>query len=98
MFISSEHAKIFRIVASIYKSAKNVYSITGPILVIFARVEIKVKARVAWEQKWDTLSGFCGLKENHLCITNYKRVVGSKKAKYEKVFFKMIKREALHKF
>ena len=44
---------------------------------ILAKDETKVKSRVAYEQKWDSLAGFYGVKENHVCISDYKLLVGS---------------------
>lgn len=84
-FISSEHAEIFRAVADIYKCAKDVHGISRPIPVILAEDETKVKVREAWKQKWDTLSSFYGIKENHVCITNDKPVIGFGEARYKKV-------------
>ena len=68
-FGNCPRSEIFRVMADIYKSAMDVHGITGdvPISVMLAEDETKVKAGVAWEQKWDTLSGLCGPKENHVC-------------------------------
>lgn len=46
---------------------------------------MKVKSRVAYEPKWDTLVGFCGPKENHICISTYKPIDGSGENGYNKV-------------
>jgi hypothetical protein len=72
-------------VAEVYGHAKLKCKVTGPIRVILAEDETKVKSCVCWEQKWDTLAGFCGPKENHVCIPSYKVVVGSGEPGYEKI-------------
>lgn len=46
---------------------------------------MKVKSKVAQEPKWDTLGGFCGLKENHICICTYKPIVALGEYGYNKV-------------
>lgn len=71
-FIPGEHPEIFAVVASIYKDAKVQHGIEGPIPVILAEDETKVKGRVSWESKWDTLAGFCGPTADHIC-----RLLGS---------------------
>ena len=85
MFVSGEHADIFKSIASIYVDAKAALGISGPIPVILAEDETKVRGRVSWEARWDTLLGFCGPTENHKCITNYKPVVGVGEVGYNKV-------------
>jgi hypothetical protein len=62
-----------------------VHGITGQVPVILAKDETKVKSRVFWEAKWDTLAGFCGPKLNHVCISNYKPVVGTSELGYNKI-------------
>jgi hypothetical protein len=47
--------------------------------------ETMVKARVAYEQKWDTLSSFCGPKTNHEHISGFKLVVGLGVAGYNPI-------------
>ena len=71
-FVSGEHADIFSSIASIYIDAKKVHGISGPIPVTLAEDETKVRSRVSWEARSDTMLGFCGPKEKHTCITNYK--------------------------
>ena len=85
VFVSGEHAEVFRSVAEIYKQAKDMHEIIGPVPVILAKDETKVKSRVAWEAKWDTLAGFCGPWDDHVCIPDYKPVVGSGVGGYNKV-------------
>ena len=75
-FVPGEHVDIFRSVAQIYKQAKETYGILGPIPVILAEDETKVKGRIAWDHRWDTLEGFCGPKDDHICDSNYNVVVG----------------------
>ena len=76
-FIGGEHSEVFASVAEIYKDAKIAHGIVGPVPVILAEDETKVKGKVAWEQKSDTLAGFCGVKENHVCMSGFKPSVGS---------------------
>ena len=76
-FIGGEHSEIFASVAEIYKCAKIAHGIVGPVPVILAEDETKVKGRVAWEQKFDTLAGFCGIEKNHVCVSDFKPIVGS---------------------
>jgi hypothetical protein len=84
-FVPGEHSQIFKAVAQIYADAKKVHGITGPVPVILAEDETKVKSRVAYEQKWDSLAGFCGVKDNHVCISDYKLLVGSGDEGYSRV-------------
>jgi hypothetical protein len=75
-FMLGEHASIFKAVAEIYKAAKEVHGEGGVVPVILAENETKVKQRISWEPKYDTLAGFCGPKSNHSYIPDYKPVVG----------------------
>jgi hypothetical protein len=50
-FILGEHVEIFYAVAEIYRDAKLAHNIVGPVPVILAEDETKVKGRVAWESK-----------------------------------------------
>jgi hypothetical protein len=84
-FTPSKHRQVFQSVAEVYRQAKLKCKVTGPIPVILTEDETKVKSRVCWEQKWDTLAGFCGPKENHVCVPSYKVVVGSGESGYEKI-------------
>ena len=76
-FIPGEHSEIFAAVAQIYRDAKLAHNIVGPVPVILAEDETKVKGRVAWEPKWDTLARFCGPSENHVCVSGFNPIVGS---------------------
>lgn len=71
--------------AEIYKDAKIAHGIVGPVPVILAEDKPKVKGRVAWEQKFDTLNGFCGVKENHVCMSGFKPTVGSGDDSYNSI-------------
>jgi hypothetical protein len=75
-FKPGEHASIFKAVAEIYKTVMEVHGVGGIVLVILAEDETKVKQRISWEPKYDTLAGFCGPKSDHSCISDYKPVVG----------------------
>lgn len=39
---------------------------------------------MTWEAKWDIVVGFCGAKNDNVCQSNFKIVVGDGKAGYEK--------------
>lgn len=65
-FVPDKHAAIFQAVASIYKDAKEAHGILGPVLVILAEDKTKVKARIAYKQKWDTLAGFSRPSSDHV--------------------------------
>jgi hypothetical protein len=58
VFVPNEHAEVFKEIAKIYSNAKEAHENNGPISMILAEDKIKVKSRVAWEAKWDTLAGF----------------------------------------
>ena len=75
-FVSKEPRKIFQCVADIYSKAMIAHSIYGPILVILSEDDTKVKSRSTWEPKFDTLAGFCGPKDNHVCQCGFKPMVG----------------------
>ena len=84
-FLPGEHAEIFAAVASIYRDAKIAHNIVGPVPVILEEDETKVKGRISWESKWDTLAGFCGHKTDHVCITTFKPEVGSGEDGYNNI-------------
>ena len=85
LFILGEHADIFSSIASIYTDAKAVHGISGPIPVILAEDETKVCGRISWEARTDTMLGFCGPKESHTCIADYKPKVGDGHEGYNKL-------------
>jgi hypothetical protein len=84
-FVPGEHREVFRCVAEIYKCAMVVHGVVGPIPVILAEDETKVKPRITWEQKWDVLAGFCGPKDDHVCVSNYKVSIGDGEEGYNKI-------------
>ena len=84
-FLPGEHAQIFAVVAQIYREAKLAHNIVGPVPVILPEDETKVKGRVAWEPKWDTLAGFCGPSENHVCVPGFRPLVGSGEEGYRQL-------------
>jgi len=61
-FVPSEHVVIFKCVAKFYKKTKQVHNIGGPIIVILAKNETKVKSKVSWDSRGDNLIGFYGAK------------------------------------
>jgi hypothetical protein len=84
-FILGEHTALFEGVAKIYSVAKEAHQITGPISVILAEDETKVISRVLWESRSDSLVGFCGPKEGHVCSSTFKPVVGTRQMGYENI-------------
>lgn len=62
------HLEFFACVANIYKVAKEAHGIQGAVLVILVEDETKVKGRVIWDPRSDTLVRFCGCKVDHKCI------------------------------
>jgi len=84
-FVPGEHSEMFGAVARIYADAKIAHNIIGSVPVILAEDETKVKGRMSWEAKWDTLAGFCGPKANHVCITTYKPICGVGEDGYNKI-------------
>jgi hypothetical protein len=73
---------LFVFVAHIYREAKVNHGVEGPILVILAEDETKVKARVSWDARSNGLVGFCGVKENRLCISIFRPHVGNGESGY----------------
>lgn len=80
-----EHRDIFAAFAGIYRDAKNAHGITGQVPIISAEDETKVRSQVSYEQRFDILAGFCGTKENHVCISSYKPLVDNGEASYNKI-------------
>ena len=76
-FLGGEHSEVFASVAEIYKGVKLGHGIVGLIPIILAKDETKVKGRLVWDQKYDTLAGFCGIENNHVCVSNFRLIVGS---------------------
>jgi hypothetical protein len=83
--VFGEHLEVFQFVADIYKKTMVSHGIEGHVPVILAEDETKVKSRITWEPKFDTLAGFCVQKDNHLCIGNFKPIVGIGEAGYNKI-------------
>ena len=84
-FVLGEHVEIFRTVAQIYKNAKAVHGITGHVPIILVEDETKVKGRIAWDHRSDTLVGFYGRKDDHACLSNYCELVGTSDKGYTKI-------------
>ena len=68
--------------ADIYREAKANHGVEGPVPVISAEDETKIKARISWDARSDGLVGFCGVKENHVCISTFKPHVGNGESGY----------------
>lgn len=83
--ISGLHNEIFVAVAGIYKDTKEVHGINGLDLIILVEDETKIKGRVVWESKWDTLIGFYGPFDNDVCVFGFKPVVGSGQSGYKNI-------------
>ena len=75
--VADEHGEIFAALAKIYTNAKTAHGLIGPVPMILVEDKTKVRSRVSYEQQFDSLAGFCGPKENHVCISSYKPSVGS---------------------
>ena len=81
-FTPGEHAEIIVAVEIFYRDAKVTHNIAGPVLIILAEDEMKVKRKVAWEPKIDTLVGFCGPSDYHVCVSGFRPIVGCGEDKY----------------
>ncbi|KAL2636314.1 hypothetical protein R1flu_007793 [Riccia fluitans] len=57
----------FEEVAKILTAAKVLHGITRDVAVFLAEDETRVKPTMRWEARHDTLIGFCGDKDNHVC-------------------------------
>ena len=75
-FISGEHREVFQSVADIYKAAMDHHGLQAPIPVLLVEDKTKIKVRVCWEHRLDALTGFCRSKEDHICISTVKVVLG----------------------
>ncbi|KAL2612447.1 hypothetical protein R1flu_024139 [Riccia fluitans] len=75
----------FEEVAKILTAAKALHGITGGVAVILAKDETWVKPTVRWEARRDTLIGFCGDKDNHVCKMGLEVEVGSGESGYSKI-------------
>ena len=83
--ILSEHVALFEGVAKIYSTAKEGHQITGSIPVILTKDETKVISRITWESRSDSLIGFCGPKEGHVCSSTFKPIVDTGQMGYENI-------------
>ncbi|KAL3678331.1 hypothetical protein R1sor_021287 [Riccia sorocarpa] len=59
------------------EAAKQFHGIECDVLVILAEDETRVKPRVRWEPRRDTLIGFCGQKVEHVCLPVPLHLLGS---------------------
>ena len=84
-FIAGEHASLFAAVANIYREAKSAHGVQGQVPIILAEDETKVKTRISWEARSDGLVGFCGSKEDHICVSSFKPVVGNGESGYDAI-------------
>jgi hypothetical protein len=84
-FVVGEHAAIFQSVAKIYVEAKTTHRVVGPVPVILAEDETKVKTRITWESHSDVLVGFYGSKDGYICLSDFKPTMGNGKVGYERI-------------
>ncbi|KAL2621659.1 hypothetical protein R1flu_001864 [Riccia fluitans] len=75
----------FEEVAKILTVAKALHGITRDVAVILAEDETRVKPTMRWEARRDTLIGFCGDKDNHVCKMGLEVEVGSGESGYSKI-------------
>ncbi|KAL3695382.1 hypothetical protein R1sor_009458 [Riccia sorocarpa] len=66
----------FAEVSKILEACKRYYGIVGDVPVILAEDETRIKPRVRWECRRDTLIGFCGSKDAHTCRLGLELAVG----------------------
>lgn len=76
-FTLKEHFEIYVVVAKIYKYAKVVDNIYGPVAVILVEGKTKVKRTIFREAKLNTLSGFCRPTANQVYLSSFKSTVRS---------------------
>ncbi|KAL3695521.1 hypothetical protein R1sor_009597 [Riccia sorocarpa] len=67
----------FTKVARILGACKRHYGIVGDVPVMLAEDETRIKPRVRWEARRDSLIGFCGEKSTHTCSLGLEMQVGS---------------------
>ena len=84
-FIAGEHEALFAQISNIYVEAKKTHGVHRHVPIILAEDETKVKSRIVWEASSDTLVGFCGSKDSHCCVSNFKPVVGCGNSGYEAI-------------
>lgn len=53
--------------------------------IIIVEDKTKVKGQNEWNHHWDSLTRFCGPNDNHVCVFNYKQVVGSSEEGYNEI-------------
>ena len=83
--MAGEDREVFQAVAEIYRHAKAHHGIAGSILIILVEDETKVKSQVSWEHRRDALTGFCGPKEDHVCVPTYEVVVEARTSGYDNI-------------
>ena len=81
-FQAGFHLEIFEAIGEIYQQAIIAHNLEGPIPIILAEDETKVKSRISWDSRNDRLSGFCGLATEHTCCPGFYVVVGNNEAGY----------------
>ncbi|KAL3684530.1 hypothetical protein R1sor_002552 [Riccia sorocarpa] len=66
-FLPGVQPQNFATVSKILEASKRYHGIVGDVPVILVEDEKRIKPRVRWESRRDTLIGFCGQKESHTC-------------------------------
>jgi len=83
--------QIFAVMAQIYRNAKVAHRIVGLVPVILVEDKIEVKGKVAKEPKWNTLVGFCGPFENHVCVFRFMPTIGRGEERYRRLLESFLK-------
>ncbi|KAL3696466.1 hypothetical protein R1sor_010542 [Riccia sorocarpa] len=76
-FLPGVQPQNFAEVSKILEASKRHYGIVGDVPVILAEDETRIKPRVRWESRRDTLIGFCGPEDAHTCRLGLEVTVGS---------------------
>ncbi|KAL3678662.1 hypothetical protein R1sor_021618 [Riccia sorocarpa] len=84
-FLPGLQSSNFQEVNNILTAAKQFHGIECDVPVILAEDETRVKPRVRWEPRRDTLIGFCGQKVEHVCKFGLEIEVGNGEAGYSKI-------------
>ncbi|KAL3677805.1 hypothetical protein R1sor_020761 [Riccia sorocarpa] len=76
-FLPGVHSQNFAEDSKILEASKRYYRIVGDVPVILAEDETRIKPHVRWEPRRDTLIGFYGSKDGHICQLGLEFTVGS---------------------
>ncbi|KAL3678263.1 hypothetical protein R1sor_021219 [Riccia sorocarpa] len=84
-FLLGVQKQNFKEVARILGACKAQHGITGDVQVMLAEDETRIKPRVRWESRRDSLIGFCGEKDPHTCSLGTELQVGSGEQGYNRI-------------